>query len=922
MEFRPRDYAAEEGAYSLPRVTVETHPLSPLPCPSSHHQVNIVDHEDDVFFDPLRAPDANSMEDVQDAEGAAAAGFSSSTSLEPESKEWTSFKRFLMQRFSVTKMVSISSISDAIVKSGKALEKLSINVHSEELDDPQKNVEEGIKVITRQEYISRLHELKDEITHAWHADDRVTSLKLSIKVAKLLMDTSVLQFYPALFVLVVDIMDMLGDMVWERIRQKAEFAEDGTKICPLAENFVAGDICFDAKETCTNWFYKIGSIRELLPRIYLELAILPCWRFLLDRPIESLQRLVLMTRGLADPLASAYCRLYMVHRAQKLPLYDTEYLVACTNDIKLLLLRAISAKDTTHGKFSEKKRLLINLMEPAVEYIMKCLFKDAYQRQTGNVLVELGLGKNQSELFGDFPCVSIVLHHLLKELPTDIVCSNALKILHLIERSDDCSFDQSLNYRLLGFKLCESRYQMDRVSEVVDKVMEVVSQYDSLDDYLKVVDAYVDIILQNKTDNDLDTILEGISKRACERGISENELGGLQSIFLKVLSHFTDVEDVFALNHFVEILDAMHGSSRSIVNLHILNMATRAGYIRDPTTIHLLFEISQSLHDSIDFSSVKDDNNQQSARLISRFVHMVDYGEELERHLTFLVECRGAFGTINELKETLIHSSNCLAVKAIKDTKKHLNFVKACVAFSEVTIPSISGCIKQLNLYLETAEVALLSGLISHSNGLIDSAICCLQSLDLMDGRIDVDGLLSLIRKLCSCLVMVPGNPNQGISHFPKCIVSLISSQSWITPKMRTEILCAIVSLLATLSQNKLPYHSNNREFLGNHLFFDDLFHAQELGSLSEFVLHNLVDAIQQETYQAARGVMALEACNCIVSSVKMGPKISPILSRLLETAKLCLNANDRFLLSTLKVLDEHFPISPGAASSIAIASI
>lgn len=47
------------------------------------------------------------------------------------------------------------------------------------------------------------------------------------------MDTSVLQFYPTLFVLAMDIMDTVGDMVWERIKSKAEFAEDGTKLYSL-----------------------------------------------------------------------------------------------------------------------------------------------------------------------------------------------------------------------------------------------------------------------------------------------------------------------------------------------------------------------------------------------------------------------------------------------------------------------------------------------------------------------------------------------------------------------------------------------------------------------------------------------------------------------------------------------------------------
>ena len=42
-----------------------------------------------------------------------------------------------------------------------------------------------------------------------------------------------LEFYPTLFVLATDVMDMVGDMVWERIKQKAEFSEGGNVISSL-----------------------------------------------------------------------------------------------------------------------------------------------------------------------------------------------------------------------------------------------------------------------------------------------------------------------------------------------------------------------------------------------------------------------------------------------------------------------------------------------------------------------------------------------------------------------------------------------------------------------------------------------------------------------------------------------------------------
>lgn len=51
------------------------------------------------------------------------------------------------------------------------------------MNDSQKDPEDDAKVITRQEYVSQMHELKHEIMRAWHAEDRVTALKLSIKVS-------------------------------------------------------------------------------------------------------------------------------------------------------------------------------------------------------------------------------------------------------------------------------------------------------------------------------------------------------------------------------------------------------------------------------------------------------------------------------------------------------------------------------------------------------------------------------------------------------------------------------------------------------------------------------------------------------------------------------------------------------------------
>lgn len=177
MEFRRRDYSAEEQGHVLRRSRTDHHPLLP-PSPSFHNQVVVEKNGNNDFFDPLRglnAVDSTSAEEK-------ASNTTTNNNSQVSSKEWTSFKRFLMQKFPVSKMISIASMPDVIIKSSTSFRKSSESSHLEEVDDPQRISQEDVKVITGQEYVSRLHELKDEINRAWHAEDRVTALKLTIKM--------------------------------------------------------------------------------------------------------------------------------------------------------------------------------------------------------------------------------------------------------------------------------------------------------------------------------------------------------------------------------------------------------------------------------------------------------------------------------------------------------------------------------------------------------------------------------------------------------------------------------------------------------------------------------------------------------------------------------------------------------------------
>lgn len=73
--------------------------------------------------------------------------------------------------------------------------------------------------------VARLRELNQEISFAWLNAERVAALKTSIKVARLLSDTSVPHFYPTLFVLVTEVMDTVGRLVYDRIRNKVRHGQ-------------------------------------------------------------------------------------------------------------------------------------------------------------------------------------------------------------------------------------------------------------------------------------------------------------------------------------------------------------------------------------------------------------------------------------------------------------------------------------------------------------------------------------------------------------------------------------------------------------------------------------------------------------------------------------------------------------------------
>lgn len=95
----------------------------------------------------------------------------------------------------------------------------------EQLDDFDDGSVRRVNDLSQQEYQSRIEQLNQELIQAWKTDQRVKALKIAIQCTKVLADTSVISFYPSQFVLITDILDNFGKLVYERLRTKAEYFE-------------------------------------------------------------------------------------------------------------------------------------------------------------------------------------------------------------------------------------------------------------------------------------------------------------------------------------------------------------------------------------------------------------------------------------------------------------------------------------------------------------------------------------------------------------------------------------------------------------------------------------------------------------------------------------------------------------------------
>ncbi|XP_075890852.1 VPS35 endosomal protein-sorting factor-like isoform X1 [Nelusetta ayraudi] len=764
----------------------------------------------------------------------------------PDFEPWSSKRGEILTRFTTTEKLSINlfmgSDKGKAQSPGSAMSE-KVRTRLEELDDLEEGSQRELLNLSQQDYANRIEELNQSLKEAWSSDQKVKALKIVIQCAKLLSDTSVIQFYPSKFVLITDILDTFGRLVFERIWTMCSDPR------PLPESFTVDDVNDTAKETCLNWFFKIASIRELLPRLYVEAAILKCNRFLNKTGIqETLPRLTAMIRGIGDPLVAAYTRAYLCRVGMEVAPHLKDSLNRNFFDL-LGTFRQISSQSVQNQLIQQKVEApeYLTLYSPAINWILQCI---AY-RAPESLLTEMmerckKLGNN-----------ALLLNSVMRAFRPEFVAARATDFIGMIKDCDEAGFPKHLLFGSLGRSLaCADPPEPERLA-ILNEAWKVVTKVRSPLDYINCAEIWVEFTCRHFTKREVNTILADVIKHMTPDRAFEDAYPQLQSVIRKILTYFHNFSVLFSMERFLPFLDMFQKDSvrvevcRAIMDVFIKHQVEPT---RDPVILNAMMHICKTMHDSVNALTLEDEK-RSSALLINGFIRVVSFGRDFEQQLSFCVEARASFCNLEPVLMHLIHTVNQLAMETSRvmkgnHSRKTAAFVRACAAYSFITIPSLSSIFSRLGLYLLSGQVALANQCLSQADAFLKAAVSLLPEVP---RSISVEGklrssesfLLDFINNFLATLLVVPDHPEHGVLYLVRGLLNMVQDYTWEeSSDAKVRVYISALPLLAAMSQETYLYtvpkmDSNETLYGGDPKFLS------EINKLCETLIGQILDHLK-----------------------------------------------------------------------------
>ncbi|CAG0921980.1 unnamed protein product [Notodromas monacha] len=437
------------------------------------------------------------------------------------------------------------------------------------------------------------------------------------------------------------------------------------------------------------------------------------------------------------------------------------------------------------------------------------------------------------------------------------------------QQDESNEFSLHLLYRSLGLCLVVADPEPETRLQLVNKVWKGVGKLSSAEAYVSCAEVWIQFVLKHFSTKEVNAFIGNVVKHVALEKDRESIYPSLHSILDKILLSIVDFAALFAMDKFLPLLDLFEKESdkveacKMIIDAYLKRVDADSEPLMDPFIIGALMNICRTMHNSLNALSVVDER-RRIGNLINGFLLSVSYEKDFEAQLNFYADARAAFSILDSVMSCLVQRVNTLAMATLEimegvHSKKTGSFLRACVAFCFITIPSIESTLTRLDLYSLTGQVAL-------ANQCWGQAEACFQAivddLKLLPKCIEIDGRKAstdpwfeqFVMNFASALLLLPDASDEEPMVVLKRLLDMLDAHQW---ERQTDglfrVQLGILQLLSAATQEVYIHHiegvdSNDTLYGGQGTFLQEV---EDLASgLLEDLLGKLKECEDQQAYQ------------------------------------------------------------------------
>ncbi|XP_047735591.1 VPS35 endosomal protein-sorting factor-like isoform X2 [Hyalella azteca] len=556
---------------------------------------------------------------------------------------------------------------------------------------------------TNHQFSEWLAAAKTHLQALWTADKRSLALKLTIQCVRFLSMLGPPEFYGTKFVLITDLLDTLADLVQGRV--------SGNKL---------------ALETGRNWLSKIASIRELLPRLYLQAALLPVSALLSQSEYESTLGCIFGgARGVSDGVVNAFLRIYSLRKAAAtrgvrpqtngVPYSDAQIKISIQEAVAALQWSWSNDDTCSDGDWQHRSRLI----QPLLLYAMKLFaLTPAALDETvcKDFLRPPGMGSDKG--------------------PSKIECSSSASTLQF---SVLCSALQALPPQAFAVPLAHSIAQLTALRQtqgawsnswcscvlthLADRLLLLgpvsgvalvpllaavlpLLQPMEIECYLTAATPWLAFAAIHCSVADMESLLRHMVRRVTTADSVPAALlvAMLRGVLERATSAVCYTESMLAL---LAVAQSCCSDAALLSQLLGSVLLHNAAPLTSAPLVQQLLALAEAVHNSHSLLTTEDERRLLS-QLVSTVIQRVTFHDP-EEQLGVLVAVRAAFPQLHSVLVALVHAACSLLVRTARLSRNgrvNVSLARSCVAFSFISIASLECPAQRLRLYLLTASVA------------------------------------------------------------------------------------------------------------------------------------------------------------------------------------------------------------------------